>query len=51
MNIEIIIEIKVEIFVNKVSKDDVDLQIFIHNNDMQDSDVIITLIYLDIIEI
>ena len=49
MNIKIIIDMKIEIFLNKISRDDIDLQISIHNNDIQDSDTIITLIFLNII--
>lgn len=47
---EAIIDTKVDIFVNKVSRDGVDLQISIHNDDMQDSDVTMTPISLDTAE-
>ena len=50
MNVEVIILTKVEIFLNKVSKDDVDLQSSINSDDMQDLDATTTLISLDIVE-
>ena len=50
MNVEVIILTKVEIFVNKVSRNDVDLQSSINSDDMQDSDATMTLISLDTAE-
>ena len=50
MDIEAITETKVEIFVDKVSRDGVDLQPSIHSDDMQDSDATTTPISLDTAE-
>jgi hypothetical protein len=50
VDIEAITETKVEIFVNKVSRDGVDLQTSIHSDDMQDSDATTTPISLDTAE-
>ena len=50
MNVEVIIPTKIEIFLNKVSRDDVDLQSSINSDDMQDSDATTILISLDTVE-